>query len=138
MPYTTVTINEVEISLVISHSVKTSKWGAEMDKYNVEIAVNNQKEKFEFFMGIGHRSNEKDPKTAKFNVESFLHCIFSDASIIDCFEDDIDSFADDLGDTKPSEAIRAFKGCTESHIKLTTLFGEQYESISDYILENYG
>jgi hypothetical protein len=138
MPYTTITINEQEITLNISSPSKSSQWGRGMDAWNVEVVHKGQKDKFKYFTGIGHRSDKKDFRTAKFDAQSFLYCIFSDASMIDQYGDDVDNFADDLGYTKVSEALKAFRGCTETHTKLNTLFGVHYDEISTFILENFG
>lgn len=136
--YTNITINEQTITLNISTPLKSSQWGNEMDSWTVEVVFNSQKEKFKYFTGIGHRTNQKDFRTAKFNAENFLYCIFSDASMIDQYGEDVDNFADDLGYTKVSEALKAFRGCTEIREKLSALFGEEYVNFSDFILENYG
>jgi hypothetical protein len=58
--------------------------------------------------------------------------------MIDQYDEDIDSFAGDLGYTKVSEALKAFRGCTEIREKLSSLFGDNYSQFSDFILENYG
>lgn len=136
--YTNITINEQTITLNISTPVKSSQWGNVMDKWEVEVVFNSQKEKFKYFTGVGHRSNQEDFRTAKFDAQSFLYCIFSDASLIDQYDGDVDNFADDLGYIRLSETLKAFRGCTESREKLGNLFGSLYESISEFILENYG
>lgn len=141
MPYTTITINNTRILLLtISSPKKTVKWGTEMDKWDVLI-TNKETESFEtfkYYTGIGHRKVKDMPSSAKFDAQSFLYCIFSDANMIDQYGDDVDNFADDLGYTKVSEALKAFRGCTEIREKLGTLFGENYSELSDFILENYG
>lgn len=140
MPYTTITINNTRILLTISSPKKTVKWGNEMDKWDVLI-TNKETESFEtfkFYTGIGHRTKKDDFRTAKFDAKSFLYCIFSDGSMIDQYGEDIDSFADDLGYIRVSEALKAFRGCTEIREKLGTLFGENYSEFSDFIIENYG
>lgn len=138
MPYTNITINDQIITLNISHPVKTTHWGSEMDAWKVEIVFNGLKDTFKFYTGIGHRKDQKDFRTAKFDAQSFLYSVFSDASFIDQYGEDIDSFADDLGYTKVSEALKAFRGCTEIREKLGNLFGDDYAQFSDFILENYG
>jgi hypothetical protein len=140
MPYTTITINNTRILLSILSPKKTVKWGNEMDKWDVLI-TNKETESFEtfkYYTGIGHRKDQKDFRTAKFDAQSFLYSVFSDASFIDQYGEDIDSFADDLGYTRVSEALKAFRGCTEIREKLGTLFGDDYGQFSDFILENYG
>jgi hypothetical protein len=140
MPYTSIQINGTRILLTISNPKKTVKWGNEMDAWNV-LVTNKETESFEtfkYYTGIGHRKIKGKLSSAKFDPQSFLYCIFSDASMIDQYEDDVDSFADDLGYTKVSEALKAFRGCTEIRQKLGTLFGEEYSNFSDFILENYG
>jgi hypothetical protein len=140
MPYTTITINNTRILLTISSPKKTVKWGNEMDKWDVLI-TNKETESFEtfkYYTGIGHRKVKDTPSSAKFDAKSFLYCIFSDASMIDQYDEDIDSFAGDLGYTKVSEALKAFRGCTEIREKLSSLFGDNYSQFSDFILENYG
>lgn len=140
MAYTSMTINNTRILLTISSPKKTVKWGNEMDKWDVLI-TNKETESFEtfkYYTGIGHRKIKGVPSSAKFNAQSFLYCIFSDASFIDEYGDDIDSFADDLGYTKVSKASKALIGCTEIREKLGNLFGDNYGQFSDFILENYG
>lgn len=137
MAYSNVTINNVTIFLQVSYPKATIQWGNEMDKWKVELSVNGQKEKFDYFTGIGHRKIKGVSSSALFNKESFLYCIFSDAQMIDIYGEDIDSFADGMGYTKPSEAMKAFRGCTKLNEQLRTLFGEDYEAVSEYVLENY-
>lgn len=140
MAYTTITINNTRILLTISTPKKTVKWGNEMDKWDVLI-TNKETESFDtfkFYTGIGHRKDQKDFRTAKFNAQSFLYCIFSDASFIDQYGDDVDSFADNMGYTKASAALKAFRDCTKINEQLKNLFDDSYDTVSEYILENYG
>ena len=136
--YSNITINDITIFLQVSNPVPVSQWGNEMDKWKIEISVNGTKEKFDYFTGIGHRKTKDVSSSAVLNKEAFLYCIFSDAQLIDTYGEDIDSFADELGYTKASEAMKAFRGCVKIREQLHNLFGEAYETVSEYILENYG
>ncbi len=63
-------------------------------------------------------------------LKDVLDCLFLDASCADYM---LDEFAEELGYTKPSIAIKAYKACVRTQNALIRLFGDEYGTIQDEI-----
>lgn len=63
-------------------------------------------------------------------LKDVLDCLFLDASYGDYT---LDEFAEELGYTKPSVAIKAHKACVRTQNALIRLFGDNYSELQDEI-----
>lgn len=77
-----------------------------------------------FYTGSGWKKNP--------TITDVLSSLLLDASAFQC-STDIDDFADNLGITKVSQAVKMYRVCEETYYKLMDLLGGNLEDLDEFM-----
>lgn len=91
-------------------------------KYSIQVKSldNGKRIRFNFWSSYQDFLDRKD-KLTKEDLIFCFRCLLEDAILYLNSNGDIDEFASELGLTKPSEVLRAFKGCKKQYEKCLKL-----------------
>lgn len=96
------------------------------DGWTCTFYYNGEEESFPFYMGVGHKGREPE-------MIEVLDCLFRDGEALDMTFSDWCNYCG--YDNDSIRALKTFEECQKIGIKLKGLFGEDYNIISEEIMD---